>query len=89
MKVVNIPSTKKMKKIFAGSRGIAGAMRCRIRHCERSEAIHPSARKMDCFVADAPRNDESSAVMAGLVPAIHVFLHVQTKNVDARDKPRA
>jgi hypothetical protein len=25
--------------------------------------------------------------MAGLVPAIHVFLVVGTKNVDARDKP--
>jgi hypothetical protein len=27
------------------------------------------------------------AVMAGLVPAIHVFLSVGSKNVDARDKP--
>ena len=28
------------------------------RHCERSEAIHSAAsRKMDCFVASAPRND--------------------------------
>jgi hypothetical protein len=26
-------------------------------------------------------------VMAGLVPAIHVFLPLAVKNVDARDKP--
>src|SRR5882757_7974528 len=33
--------------------------RCNLlRHCERSEAIHIAAqRKMDCFVARAPRND--------------------------------
>ncbi len=34
------------------------------RHCERSEAIHLSwnaliERKLDCFVASAPRNDAS------------------------------
>jgi hypothetical protein len=29
----------------------------------------------------------TAIVMAGLVPAIHVFLPVGTKNVDARDKP--
>src|SRR4029079_13748529 len=29
-----------------------------LRHCERSEAIHlATQRKMDCFVAIAPRND--------------------------------
>ena len=28
-----------------------------------------------------------SAVMAGLVPAIHVFLTEAQQNVDARDKP--
>ena len=28
----------------------------RIRHCERSEAIH-TRQQVDCFVADAPRND--------------------------------
>jgi len=34
----------------------------RHRHCERSEAIHGAAcRKMDCFVADAPRNDVEGA----------------------------
>ncbi len=28
------------------------------RHCERSEAIQSCPRRMlDCFVADAPRND--------------------------------
>jgi hypothetical protein len=27
-----------------------------LRHCERSEAIH-AADAMDCFVANAPRND--------------------------------
>jgi hypothetical protein len=27
------------------------------RHCERSEAIHSVKRRMDCFVAVAPRND--------------------------------
>jgi hypothetical protein len=31
----------------------------------------------------------NSIVMAGLVPAVHVFLHTRSKNVDARDKPRA
>jgi hypothetical protein len=41
------------------TRGIASA----IRHCERSEAIHSSNGKMDCFVANAPRND-ADAVMA-------------------------
>ena len=58
------------------------------RHCERSEAIHLAARRMDCFVANAPRNDGefATAVMAGLVPAIHVFL-AAPKNVNARDKP--
>ena len=25
--------------------------------------------------------------MAGLLPAIHVFLHAETKDVDARDEP--
>jgi hypothetical protein len=31
-----------------------------LRHCERSEAIQLAAsRKLDCFVADAPRNDEA------------------------------
>jgi len=41
---------------------------------------------MDCFIASAPRNDERSIVMAGLVPAIHVFLHATSKNEDARHK---
>jgi flagellar biosynthesis protein FliQ len=27
------------------------------RHCERSEAIHSQAISLDCFVANAPRND--------------------------------
>jgi hypothetical protein len=27
------------------------------RHCERSEAIHLTTGKLDCFVASAPRND--------------------------------
>ena len=31
-----------------------------LRHCERSEAIQCHKRKLDCFVADAPRNDESA-----------------------------
>ncbi len=31
-----------------------------IRHCERSEAIQGRLRKnLDCFVANAPRNDEA------------------------------
>ena len=34
------------------------------RHCERSEAIHRAAqRKMDCFVARAPRNDDESSAL--------------------------
>jgi hypothetical protein len=28
------------------------------RHCERSEAIQRLGKKLDCFVAIAPRNDE-------------------------------
>jgi rRNA-processing protein FCF1 len=31
---------------------------CEPRHCERSEAIQEAARKLDCFVASAPRNDD-------------------------------
>ena len=29
----------------------------------------------------------NNAVMAGLVPAIHVFLSIYQQDVDARDKP--
>src|SRR6266516_1371420 len=37
------------------------------RHCERSEAIHAAAcRRMDCFVADAPRNDAEGAGYDGI-----------------------
>ena len=32
------------------------------RHCERSEAIQNSKEGLDCFVASAPRNDESKAI---------------------------
>jgi hypothetical protein len=55
-KLVNIRSTKMMKKIFA-----------------------------IVSIRDALRN--RTLVMAGLDPAIHVFLFRSDKNVDARDKP--
>jgi hypothetical protein len=43
------------------------------RHCERSEAIQRRRRGLDCFVANAPRNDESTfSVVRGLVPRVHV-----------------
>jgi hypothetical protein len=33
------------------------------RHCERSEAIQKATRQeLDCFVADAPRNDEDMSM---------------------------
>src|SRR5215470_12190857 len=38
-----------------------------------------------CRRVRRPRSQK--IVMAGLVPAIHVFLQMITKNVDARDKP--
>ena len=50
-----------------------------LRHCERSEAIQCSPQGLDCFVAVAPRNDESrrgrcaepsgNAPSSGLLPA--------------------
>jgi hypothetical protein len=46
-----------------------GSGDCPTRHCERSEAIQLSfvvTRKLDCFVASAPRNDD---VPDGLIPA--------------------
>src|SRR5437016_6109793 len=39
------------------------------RHYERSEAIQSRAKELDCFVADAPRNDE--AVRRTLVELNH------------------
>jgi hypothetical protein len=42
---------------------------CRSRHCERSEAIQAAVRFLDCFVADAPRNDDRVAPSLTL-PAI-------------------
>jgi hypothetical protein len=33
------------------------------------------------------RNERTKSVMAGLVPAIHVFLAAWSQDVDARDKP--
>jgi hypothetical protein len=33
-----------------------------------------------------PWATQSTAVMAGLVPAIHVFAHIDSKDVDARHK---
>jgi hypothetical protein len=37
--------------------GQVGGSVAQHRHCERSEAIQNDARRLDCFVADAPRND--------------------------------
>jgi len=44
---------------------------------------------MDCFVASLLAMTAKSYpfVMAGLVPAIHVFVKERKKGVDARDKP--
>jgi len=40
------------------------------RHCERSEAIHvATCWAMDCFVADAPRNDDERPWLC--IPAVH------------------
>jgi hypothetical protein len=65
----------------------------------RAKRSNPEAarKELDCFVARAPRNDgvttaiilrgvtEANSVMAGLVPAIHVFLPGHQQDVDARD----
>ena len=55
-----------------------------ILHCERSEAIQSgraASMWLDCFVANAPRNDERVThaifVIAGLDPAIHAFGYVR------------
>jgi hypothetical protein len=58
-------STPRPLDLFSGASGILGrpvkpgdddrgVTRSHSRHCERSEAIHAAARKMDCFVASAP-----------------------------------
>src|SRR6202000_2128811 len=49
-----------------------------LRHCERSEAIHePACGAMDCFVADAPRNDDTMSVLNRLQLAIGEPDHLQ------------
>src|SRR5262245_39431228 len=43
------------------------------RHCERSEAIQAAAPLLDCFVADAPRNDGRPRA-----PSLLLWLRQQT-----------
>jgi hypothetical protein len=53
----------------------------------RCAIAHRGISRFRVRVFNAPRNDGSTIVMAGLDPAIHVFLSRAHKNVDARDKP--
>jgi len=46
-----------------GKNSVARSRPANSRHCERSEAIHGAAnaeRRVDCFVASAPRNDDKT-----------------------------
>jgi 3',5'-cyclic-AMP phosphodiesterase len=53
------------------------------RHCERSEAIQKPTQELDCFVANAPRNDDNSAVSAKMIVAQISDTHVALDAPDA------
>jgi hypothetical protein len=59
-------SDRVLLRARAGARGVCDfqdpVATSPCRHCERSEAIHlDTEERMDCFVADAPRNDVERA----------------------------
>jgi hypothetical protein len=92
MKLVKIPSTEMMMELCA--RGYRNR-RCAehgfavplvIARSVSDEAIHPSVMPRDGLLRCARNDGEAfSIVMAGLVPAIHVFALASAKNLDARD----
>jgi hypothetical protein len=74
IKLVNIRSTKMMKKFSQHPDSLVRVPFANGRHCERSEAIHRAAkRKLDCLVATllAMTAEESSSWPD--VPAIHAL----------------
>jgi len=54
------PVVTSKRQWLAIARALSRAAR-KSRHCERSEAIQSEFESLDCFVTNAPRNDEGDA----------------------------